>query len=309
VRVVFAIAAALALVGGAQASPADQTAAPRAESRPALNHVYIVVDGPTFAALRDDPALAAVLGRTDGGLPDYAPPQADADRIFFRGRETYLEIFAPENRFKEPLGKVGLGLGLDASDDFDAVERTWRIHCGDRARRMLVEYRRSIPPTPWYDAVQCDDTAAGPVLAVWAMVYRPEFQRWQTGVDASQPPLIRRADILTPRAAGGQGRFDIVGLTLALSADLRDRLISQLVVAGFQRRDRLDAIDLEGDGLRLRLVEPSSTRGLIAIHLAVPTGAAIELPLGAAALTADADGRATLHFSSLKTPSDREDQP
>jgi len=303
------MAAALVLTGGAQASPAQQPAAPLTEARPALNHLYIVVDGPTFAALRDDPVLAALLGRTDGGLPDYAPPQADADRLFFRGRETYLEIFAPENRFKEPVGKVGLGLGLDVSDHFDAVERAWRGHCGDRARRTPVEYRRSTPPTPWYDAVQCDDTATGPHLAVWAMVYRPEFQHWQTGADASQPPLIRRAEILAPRVAAGQGRFDIVGLTLALSPDLQDRLISQLVAAGFQRHDRLDAIDLEGDGLRLRLVEPSTTRGLIAIELTVMSDAAISLPLGAAALTADADGRATLRFSPLTTPSAREDQP
>lgn len=267
------------------------------------------MDGATFAALRDDPALAALLGRTDGGLPDYAPPEADADRVFFRGRETYLEIFAPKNRFGEPVGKVGLGLGLDASDDFDVVERAWRVHCGDRARRTPVEYRRSTPPTPWYDAIQCDDTAAGPDLAVWAMVYRPEFQRWQAGADASRPPLIRRADILAPRAAAGQGRFDIVGLTLSLSPDLRDRLISQLVTAGFQRRDRLDATELEGDGLRLRLVEPSTTQGLIAIDLEVAADAAIELPLGAAALSADTGGRATLHFSPLQTPSAREDQP
>lgn len=309
VRVVHAIAAALALAGGAQASSVQKPAAPLTEARPALNHVYIVVDGPTFAALRDDPALAALLGRTDGGLPDYAPPQDDADRIFFRGRETYLEIFAPENRFEEPVGKVGLGLGLDASDQFDAVERAWRVHCGDGARRIPVEYRRSTPPTPWYDAVQCDDTAAGSELAVWAMVYRPEFQRWQASADASQPPLIRRADILAPRAVAGQGRFDIVGLTLALSPDLRDRLISQLVAGGFQRHDRLDAIDLEGDGLRLRLVEPSTTRGLIAIDLTVASDAALALPLGAAVLTADAGGRATFQFSSLQMPSAGEDQP
>lgn len=301
-RVAFAIAAALALTGGAQASPADQTAASRSEPRPALNHVYVVVDGRTFAALRDNPTLAAVLGRTDGGLPDYAPPQTDADRIFFRGRETYLEIFAPENKFAEPVGKVGLGLGLDASDDFDAVERAWLVHCGDLARRTPVEYRRSTPPTPWYDAVQCDDTASAPDLAVWAMVYRPEFQRWQSGADATEPPLIRRADILASRAAAGQGQFDIVGLTLALSPDMRDRLISQLVAAGFQRRDRQNAIDLEGDGLRLRLVQSPTTEGLIAIDLAVASNATIELPLGAVVLTTDAAGRATLHFSASNKP-------
>ena len=47
-----------------------------------------------------------------------------------------------------------------------------------------------------------------------------------------------------------------------------------------QAVNRLAAIDLEGDGLRLRLVEPSTTRGLLANNLAVVADAAIELPLG-----------------------------
>ena len=300
-RAALALVATLALAGSAQAGPA-----PRA---PALNHVYVVVNAPTFAALRDNTSLAALLGRTDGGLPDYAAPPLDADRIFFRGRKTYLEIFAPENRFDEPVGKVGLGLGLDAAADFDAVELAWRTQCGDRVRRTSVEYRRTTPPIPWYDAVQCDDTAAGPELATWAMIYRPEFQRWQAGAGASSAQHTRRADILAPRAASGQGRFDIVGVTLALSPDLRERLIAQLVAAGFERRDLPEAVALQGDDLLLRLVRSSDTAGLIAIDLAVASASPSELALGAAVLTTQAGGHAALRFSPIPTARAEEDQP
>lgn len=308
-RAALALTTALVLAGAAQARtapaqpPMTESQAPRP---PALNHVYIVVDDPTFEALRGDAALAALLGRTDGGLPDYAPPGPDADRIFFRGRQTYLEIFAPDNRFNEPVGKVGLGLGLDAPAEFDAVEQAWRKHCGDRARRTPVAYSRTTPPTPWYDAVQCDDTAAGPDLAVWAMVYRPEFQRWQAGAPSSAP-VTRRADILAPRALAGQGRFDIAGLTLALSADLRERLIGQLVAAGFKRRDVPDAVELQGEALLLRLVEPSERKGLIAIELTTAAGSPLDRRLGAALLTAQTGG-ATLRFTPKQTPRAEQDR-
>lgn len=309
-RAALAFTAALALAGSAQASHAPVDT-PMTESQPprppALNHVYIVVDGPTFEALRDSPELAALLGPTDGGLPDYASPAPDADRVFFRGRQTYLEIFAPDNRFNEPVGKVGLGLGLDAPDDFEAVEQAWWKHCGDRARRTPIDYRRTTPPTPWYDAVQCDDTAAGPELAVWAMVYRPEFQRWQAGAAPSISSVTRRADILAPRASAGQGRFDITGLTLALSVDLRDRVIDQLVAAGFDRRDHPDSIVLEGDGLEVRLLTASDTTGLRALQLIVASDSFESLALGAAILTTGGPGLATLRLSPVQPPTVQEE--
>lgn len=305
---VLVLAFTLALAGPAQASPAPVHSLTEGQtSQPALNHVYIVVDGPTFEALRDNPELAALLGRTDGGLPDYAPPAPDADRVFFRGRQTYLEIFAPDNRFNEPVGKVGLGLGLDTPDDFEAVEQAWRKHCGDRARSTPVDYRRTKPPTPWYDAVQCDDTATGPELAVWAMVYRPEFQRWQAGAAPSISPVTRRADILAPRASAGQGRFDITGLTLALSVDLRDRVIDQLVAAGFDRRDHPDSIVLEGDGLEVRLLTASDTTGLRALQLIVASDSFESLALGAAILTTGGPGLATLRLSPVQPPTVQEE--
>ncbi|TFW11003.1 hypothetical protein EGY25_15035 [Brevundimonas intermedia] len=311
-RAALAFTAALVLAEAAQARAAPAQPAmteSQAPRPPALNHVYIVVDGPTFEALRDAPELAALLGRTDGGLPDYAPPAPDADRVFFRGRQTYLEIFAPENRFNEPVGKVGLGLGLDAPAEFEAVEQAWRKHCGHRARRTPVAYSRTKPPTPWYDAAQCDDTAVGPELAVWAMVYRPEFQRWQAEAGPSSLPVTRRADILAPRALAGQGRFDIAGLTLALSADLRERLIGQLVVAGFQRRDVPDAVELQADAFLLRLVEPSGRTGLIAIDLATASQSPPDRVLGAALLTAEPGGRALLRFPPDQKTRAEQDQP
>lgn len=241
------------------AIPAPQAAEPDRQTRPdvseaaALNHIYVVLDAATFAAVRDSRELATVLGRTDGGLPDYAPPGPDADRVFFRGRETYLEFFAPDNRFDEPVGKVGLALGHDVPAAFDALDAAWRATCQDRARRTEVAFQRIQPPVPWYDAIQCDDTAVGPQLAVWAMVYRPEFQRWQSGAGADAVSRTARADILAPRRSDGQGRFDVTEIALDVDVDLLPKLVQQMESAGFARHEEEGAVRLKGQGWDLVL--------------------------------------------------------
>lgn len=234
---------------------------------PSLNHVYIVVDQATFDAIRDSRELATLLGRADGGLPDYAPPPPDSDRIFFRGRTTYLELFAPQNRFGEPVGKVGLALGHDQPRQFEALAAAWKATCGSAFRRTPVTYSRHQPPVPWYDSIQCDGTAGGPNLAVWAMVYRPDFYRWQSGEGEDAAPRTSRADIQQPRIAAGQGRFDIEELTIGVGAASYPALVAQLEAAGFTRKGSV----FTGAGWRLK-VRKVGTPALISMGLSVEPG-------------------------------------
>lgn len=276
--------AALLAAGAAPAPASPQAGSSPAQAAmqpPALNHVYVVLDAATYAAIRDSRDLAELLGRADGGLPDHAPPAPDADRVFFRGRQTYLEFFAPDNRFNEPVGKVGLALGYDEPAPFDALEQTWRVTCGDRTRRSAVEWRRSEPPTPWYDALQCDDTAIGP-LAVWAMVYRPEFLRWQSGAEPEAPPRTARADVLAPRRQAGQGRFDVTGVTIDLSPPLHTKLVGQLEQAGFERLDTPAGVRLRGHGWELLLRKDDGSPRRLSLHLTTESTLPEPLALGRA---------------------------
>lgn len=261
----------------------------------ALNHVYIVLDEPTYEAIRESTELPRILGRSDGGLPDYAPPSRDADRIFFRGRETYLELFAPDNRFDEPVGKVGLALGYDDPVNFQRLEERWRTVCPDELRRTPIEFSRVDPPVPWFDALQCDSTAAGPKLAIWSMVYRQEFYRWQNANDRDQRPRTARADVLAPREADGQGRFDIVGLTLDVSANLFPTLVAQFQAAGFARDDGSGVSRFSGDGIAITLRQVDGPSQLMAVDFDI-SGLERELELGSAQLIPDARSGGRLVF-------------
>lgn len=263
---------------------------------PALNHVYVVLDAATFTAIRESADLKQLLGRSDGGLPDYAPPAPDADRIFFRGRQTYLEIFGPDNRFREPVGKVGLALGYDQPARLEALEAVWRNTCGTEVRRTQVAFRRAQPPVPWYETLQCDSTAAGPHLAVWAMVYRPEFYRWQSGAGPDAPPRVARADVLAGRAAAGQGRFDITALEIRLNASLHARLVRQFEHAGFEREDGPAGTRLRGDGWELLLREASGAPGLVSMSLTADAMLPHDLQLGSARIVRHSKGNVQLRL-------------
>lgn len=266
---------------------------------PALNHVYVVLDAATFAAIRESRELLVILGRSDGGLPDYAPPPPDADRIFFRGRQTYLELFAPGNRFGEPVGKAGLALGHDLPKRFDLLEQAWRASCGDEMRRTRVEFKRVQPAVPWYDALQCDSTAAGPHLAVWTMVYRPEFHRWQSGAGEGTPMITARGEVLASRATSGQGRFDIIALEIDLIAPLHAKLVKQLEQAGFVRQNGPAGTRLRGDGLELLLRVVKDDPRLVSISVATDAELSSGLMLGAVHIVPRSHGGAVLRFNKL----------
>lgn len=267
----------------ALALPAPSAAAP------ALNHVYVVLDQPTFDAIRASPVVARMLGRSDGGLPDYAPPAADADRIFLRGKRTYLELFAPTNRFGEPVGKVGIAVGEDRPADFAKLADRWRGWCGSRFRHDEVAWTRHAPPVPWYRSIQCDDTAGGNRLALWAMAYRPEFARWQ------RAPAIDRRAILAPRAARGQGRFDITAVTLDLPPVLHRRIVAQLARAGMVARHGRARVDLSGEGWTLSLRPVRGHARRTAITFAVNRAEAATVRLGSARWSSRT-GHASLQF-------------
>jgi len=279
---------ALAIAGIASAAP---TLPPSPARAPGLNHAYVVLDRATFDAIRNSAPLAALLGASDTGLPAYDPPTAGADRLFLRGRQTYLELFAPKNRFDEPVGKVGIGVGADDAAAFAPIEAGWRRACGTGLTRATIEWTQTQPPVPWYEVLYCKATGEGDALVLWAMLYRPEFHRWQSG-GATGAVRTSRRDLLTARA----GRFEVTGLTLDVAPALYSRLVRQLVASGFGHRPVGTGARLVGDGWSLTLFPTGARPRLRAIDLAIGGVGVGRLRLGRADLVPLERGTAQLRF-------------
>lgn len=258
---------------------------------PPLNHVYVVLDRATFDAIRDNAPLTAILGPGDTGLPAYAQVERGADRFFLRGQQTYLELFAPENRFDEPLGKVGIGVGTDTAAAFGRIEAGWRRACGSALTRDTVRWTKADPAIPWYDVLYCEPSGSDGALAIWAMLYRPEFGRWLTG-----RPVVDRQALLASRVAAGQGRFEVTGLTLEVARGSYASIVAQFEQAGYRRTTIAGGTRLTGDRWSLTVRAASGPSRLRSIDLATTMPEPARFRIGRATFVGNGRGSAQLRF-------------
>jgi hypothetical protein len=228
----------------------------------------VVLDAETYRAVATNEFVASEFAAIDAGLPAFASPDTASQRIFVRGRRTYLELFRPDNRFGEPEGKVGIALGVDRPGELECVHALWTGRLPGEAERTRVERQTPSGPIPWYDAVYRPATSAGGEVVVWATEYMPEFLSWLHPDRSAEEIGVAREDFLRHRFAGERLLDDVTGLTVALPGALRDELALQLEAIGFRRSESGGVVALTSGGWALRMVESTGERrGLLAVHL------------------------------------------
>ncbi len=88
-----------------------------------FNHLYVVLNQEDFEAVRNSQFMLHQLAASDQGFPRFLPVDDECQSIYLRGRDTYLEIFGPENQFREPPGKFGLAWSVEKVGELDTAER------------------------------------------------------------------------------------------------------------------------------------------------------------------------------------------
>ncbi len=181
--------------------------------RTRLNHVYIVLDEESWMQIRNGSMLEA-LGAVDAGLPKFRPATASDHVLYVRGVHTYLEIMGPQNRFGEPVGRVGIGLSVDVPDDLDALENLLRPTC--TVERVHQEVTWDVEsPQPWMDTLwfPCFEGAS---VAVWVSAYHPEFVRW---LSSGKRHGTRREDFLSSVYDPGKPLVDLRRIEFPVGGD------------------------------------------------------------------------------------------
>ena len=247
-------------------------AADSAERGPAvfLNHFYVVVDSPTYAAARASTFL------TRRFAPFEARTTVRNDQtytgIYWYGRRTYFELFEPGAQ--GPVGASGLALGVEDEDASTAVRQAWAEALGT-ADGGPVTRKTGTDEVPWFEMSYAGEI---PGLRVFLMEYHRDFlARWYAGLTPARS--ITRADVLDRYVAkiGQSGRRqsalleDVVGLTIALPAAERERLVKQLRAARWIAVDEAEAVVCLGpESERLRIVTPMGQRtGILAVDFSL----------------------------------------
>ncbi len=287
----FDVVAAAAMLAGC-ASTAPRPSAPKApadERSPKvfLNHVYVVLNEPSFEAVRASPFLRERFARIDRGLPGFGPPRPDDQAWYVRGQNTYIELFGPRNRYGEAPGRVGVGFGVErpgALLDLFVASRREGLAVGYDLGFVDFDVER---PFPWKYNLTVKAEPPGARFAFWTTEYHPALT---AALFPGRPNAggVRRRDFLGPNYNPRRLLRDVVGLRLALAPPSLDALSRHLRAAGYRTRAAGGAVAMEGPGVTITLEPaPAGAEGLRALELhlnATPSAAEAEYALGASSL-------------------------
>lgn len=260
-----------------------------------LDHLYVVLDAETHAALRASRFLLEEFAAVDSGLPHFRPVGPDTDVLYVRGAETYLELMGPQNHFGEPVGQIGLGFGVEVPGSLPRVFASLRA-AGLRPffTSDHVDFVGPVP-IPWK---QTTGPRAPLVdgLAVWVSEYAPGFAHWLDPRDAD-PRAIARSDFLRPRFRGDRLLADIIGIRLGVDPAARQTILDGLLALGYEAQGAGAA--LTGAGLEITLQPKSGPTRILAVTLRLTRTASCDLVLGAAHLQCMGD-RAELSLEGVQ---------
>jgi hypothetical protein len=236
--------------------------APDTSLRPAgapvvrLDHLYLVLDSATHAAIAADEFLssefAAVQVRTTATVEGRS-----WTGLYLQGRLTYVELFTPGSF--GPAGASGMGLNVGATGDAEYLRGRLHEAFGDSGTVQPVTGMREGNPQPWFYSLRAP-AADSSTLSLWVMEYHESFLRWQ-GLDSLAPDgrLMRRQ---RPRRAHDPQRLlgDVVAVRIALADDERARVVRQLAAFGWQVGRAGAASIARGQGCTITLEAPAAGR-------------------------------------------------
>jgi hypothetical protein len=213
-------------------------------ARPAplfLNHLFWIVDGATYEALRTAPFL-----REFAALEERTTVRKDMryTGLYLYGRHTYVEFLAADEQAGLVEGETGVAFGLERAGASEALALELRAR-GVPASVMPITRRQGEEDLPWFSMLALE-MPAGP-LRVFSMEYEARFlERWRADLPARKGSLAR-ADVLARYAeAIGQSREqtlmgDVVAVHLALDQAQRERLVAALCAASYEPHPERDA--------------------------------------------------------------------
>lgn len=303
----FVAATAAVLVICCGCSPKSVRHEKIADTPPVVfNHLYVVLNEPQFAVFRDHPYFRERFAAVDAGFPKFAAVTPASQALYFRGRDTYLEIFGPNNRFGEPVGKVGLGWSVEQPGAIDWVENQLRGHAADRIERTLRRWDfETAQPVNWYHAVYRQFPQSSRTVWWFSEYHHEFFPALFPARRANHVDLARRTFLLD-RFRPDLDLINLTGAELALSAEQAGHLTADLISLGYRQQTCGDeCLDLIGTEFTLSLHTGSETSGLQCVRFdarRAPAGLPAHPKEGAVIVEVQREGAGRIH---LARPSDR----
>jgi hypothetical protein len=230
-----------------------------AEVRPPevkFNHLYIVLSQADFDAVRSSDFLLNQFAASDQGFPKYLPVENQCQSIYLRGQDTYIELFGPENKFREPVGKIGLGWSVEKVGELDVVQKLLTKDSADSLTRTLNrwDFDREGPAVNWYHSLFRNWPPTADAVW-WFSETHVDFLPALFPNKMLDEGRIARRDFLSSRYDSTRILKNVTSLTVELPLETGRLLRSDLELVGW-RTEEFDSRTwiLRGPDFRLMLI-------------------------------------------------------
>ena len=208
------------------------------EARPPevkFNHLYVVLSQADFEAVRTSDFLLSQLSASDQGFPKFLPVDGQTQSIYLRGRDTYIELFGPDNKFGEPVGKVGVGWSVEKVGELDVVQNLLAKDSLVSFTRVLNQwdFDREGAAVNWYHSLFRNQPSSSDAVW-WFSETHVDFIPALYPHDSGDRERISRRDFLEARFEASRLLKNVTNITIELPMEAARNLRSDLEALGWR---------------------------------------------------------------------------
>ena len=224
-----------------------------------FNHLYVVLSQADFESLRSSDFLLNQFTASDQGFPKFLPVDDQCQSIYLRGQDTYIELFGPENKFGEPVGKIGVGWTVEKVGELDVLQGLLTKDSPDSFTRVLNhwDFDREGAAVNWYHSLFRNQPSTCDAVW-WFSETHVDFIPALYPDTSADGDCISRRDFLKSRYDATRILKNFTNLTIHLPPEAARSLRSDLDRVGW-RNEEFDARTwiLRGPDFRLMIfVQP-----------------------------------------------------
>lgn len=255
-----------------------------AEVRPPevkFNHFYIVLSQADLEAVRSSDFLLNQFAASDQGFPKFLAVDGQCQSIYLRGRDTYIELLGPENKFGEPVGKIGVGWTVEKVGELDVLQGLLTKDSPDIFTRVLNQwdFDREGAAVNWYHSLFRNQPSTSDAVW-WFSETHVDFIPALYPHKSADGDGISRRDFLESRYDAARILKNVTSLTIQLPSEAARNLRNDLDQVGW-RSEEFDSRTwiLRGPDFRLMIfVQPEGANARLS-SIGFETNPGIDLPV------------------------------
>lgn len=200
-----------------------------------FNHLYIVLSQADFEAVRTSEFLLNQFAASDQGFPKFLPVDGQTQSIYLRGRDTYIELFGPDNKFGEPVGKIGVGWSVEKVGELDVVQNLLTKDSPTKFTRVLNQwdFDREGAAVNWYHSLFRNQLSPNDAVW-WFSETHVDFIPALYPNDVGDRERILRKDFLQSRFDAKRFLRNVTSFTIELPMEAARNLRSDLEALGWR---------------------------------------------------------------------------